>query len=446
MNKRTKITNKYLPAIVALAAVAAAFFSSASAAADPAWLELGPNGRVFARTVVTGVCPTIQIDGLTGKMLPRLAQKASAPPDSQRLVCETDVTNISKVIIAGVEMHTLPKKIRRIVVLGDTGCRIKVQDGKAIVTSDADDDHATKEKVQDCNADWPFQNVADAAAAAKPDLIVHVGDYVYRESPCPAADKKECGGSPSGDNWATWDADFFTPAQKLLGAAPWIFVRGNHEICKRNGIGWNYYLAADRYESNGQCVDVATSFAVKLPGFHGWIYDSSSADDSCPAGMPCKQEPVFEKIYKEAAAAGLSHAWLISHRPIWAAKAGPKGNRDDLQVLNTTLQQAWKAAPIPGVEFVVAGHTHMFELMSFKEKLPVQGVLGNGGTELAHKIKESLNGKTIGSGMVANATTWDDFGYALVEPATKGWTLHMHDSKGKKKLTCKIATGKASCK
>mgnify|MGYP000167914488 CR=1 FL=1 len=61
--------------------------------------------------------------------------------------------------------------------------------------------------------------VAGAVAAWDPDLIVHVGDYLYRESPCPEG-QSGCAGSPHGDNWATWNADFFAPASPLLGAAP----------------------------------------------------------------------------------------------------------------------------------------------------------------------------------------------------------------------------------
>ena len=35
------------------------------------------------------------------------------------------------------------------------------------------------------------------AAAQKPDLVIHVGDYYYRETPCPAGEAK-CAGSPFG--------------------------------------------------------------------------------------------------------------------------------------------------------------------------------------------------------------------------------------------------------
>jgi hypothetical protein len=50
--------------------------------------------------------------------------------------------------------------------------------------------------------------------------VIHVGDYLYREDPCPAAAQAQCGGTPSGDNYGAWNADFFKPAAKLLAAAP----------------------------------------------------------------------------------------------------------------------------------------------------------------------------------------------------------------------------------
>ncbi len=41
-------------------------------------------------------------------------------------------------------------------------------------------------------------------------------------------------------------ADFFTPTAPLLAAAPWVMVRGNHEVCNRAGQGWYRYLDRPR--------------------------------------------------------------------------------------------------------------------------------------------------------------------------------------------------------
>jgi hypothetical protein len=57
-----------------------------------------------------------------------------------------------------------------------------------------------------------------------------------------AINLKGCKGSPYGDNWDTWKADFFKPAAPLLAVAPWIATRGNHEICARAGLGFMLFL------------------------------------------------------------------------------------------------------------------------------------------------------------------------------------------------------------
>ena len=49
-------------------------------------------------------------------------------------------------------------------------------------------------------------------------------------------------GSPMPDIWAAWRDDFFVPASRLMKTAPWLFVRGNHELCSRAGPGWFYLL------------------------------------------------------------------------------------------------------------------------------------------------------------------------------------------------------------
>jgi len=420
---------------------------STSAWADhPVWLELAPGGHVLARAVVEASCPTIEVDRKTSAMTPRSASDAAsagAPPASHRLVCEKDVTGATAVAVAGTILKMPVKSPKRIVVIGDTGCRIKVQSGAA----DSDDDDAgATEKVQDCNdpSQWPFAAVAASAALEKPDLIIHVGDYLYRESKCPVEHSADCGSSPSGDNWATWDADFFAPAQRLLRAAPWIFVRGNHEICERAGKGWFYYLHAGAYGKDNQCDPSVAPFQIHLGDFDAWVIDSSGAADADP---PPDQVAAFTSQFKEAAAKHPSHAWLLSHRPIWAAKAGEKGDRDHLRTLNATLEEAWKAAPIPGIDLVIAGHTHLFELLSFGKPLPVQAVVGNGGTDLAHKIKPPLTGQIIGGSKVSDGTCVDAFGYVLIEPARnrEGWSLHLHDSAGRKQLACAIADGTTRC-
>src|SRR5439155_1759490 len=145
-----------------------------------------------------------------------------------------------------------------------------------------------------CNdpAKWPFPQLAAAAAALKPELVVHVGDYLYRESACPAGNQG-CAGSPWGDNWTTWQADFYTPAAPLLAAAPIVLVRGNHEDCARAGPGWLRLQGPMPFDSTAPCAVHLALYDVDLGelrlavmddvtgGRNFWVIPASPLQTAC---------------------------------------------------------------------------------------------------------------------------------------------------------------------
>ena len=128
--------------------------------------------------------------------------------------------------VGAIPLPPVPRAPARIVVFGDSGCRLKGAE------------------VQACNDPqrWPFAPLVRAMAALHPDLVIDVGDYYYRETPCPASGV-DCSGSPYGDRTESWDADYFVPVAPLFATAPFIHVRGNHEDCKRSPYGWARYLS-----------------------------------------------------------------------------------------------------------------------------------------------------------------------------------------------------------
>jgi len=170
------------------------------------WVEFASDGGIDVRAITApGMpCPKVTADGAP------VPSKTRGEPDATGglypvQVCVAHAATPPRVAAAdGVPVPVAPATIKRIVVIGDTGCRLKGT------------------FVQDCNdpVKWPFATVARLAAARHPDLVIHVGDYHYRETPCPA-DRPGCAGSPYGDNWAVWQKDFFEPAAPLLAAASW---------------------------------------------------------------------------------------------------------------------------------------------------------------------------------------------------------------------------------
>jgi len=172
------------------------------------WVQAVATGGYEVRVITSDAsCPLLKSDKGEVVMAVRAPANGAFP-----MTCSAPIAaGAGQLSIAGSALPLPATAPNRILVLGDTGCRIK---GNAL---------------QACNdqAAWPFPSLAAAAAELKPDLVVHVGDYLYREEPCPAGNAG-CAGSPSGDNWPSWQADFFAPAAPLLAAAPWVILRGNH--------------------------------------------------------------------------------------------------------------------------------------------------------------------------------------------------------------------------
>lgn len=442
-----------------------------------AWVQYGPGGSVEARAVVDGkVCPSIFVD-----MHERSMQQRAAPDDQFATLCvlllpkgaeqaaivfrvyhmppprvgagvaawkawvreeyglsvpgpdasEADWMAWSDKVGEKANYHIVPLALpvpdpHRILVFGDTGCRIK---GKAL---------------QDCGnpADWPFPRIAARAAKLKPDLVIHVGDYLYRESPCPPG-FAGCTGTPFGDNWTTWDADFFTPAKPLLAAAPWVFVRGNHEDCDRAGLGWLRLLGPLPFDAVAPCAAHLAPYSVPLGTVNLVVMDDAGAPDTSVA-------PDMVPIYRsEIASLATAEApsWLLLHRPVWGAVTGPLR----LPVGgNQTMIAAIGNGGIPSpVELMLAGHIHTFEAMNFGEKdhVPPQLIAGFGGDTL-DPTPSILKG-TIFQGksgvVVKDGLSLAGFGFVLMTKVADVWTIDVHDVQGKIELTCLLRGGRLNC-
>ncbi len=404
-----------------LLAAGAIFFAAAAArgqALTAPWLELGEGGKAIARIVVDAPqdCPAIQVDGANRPMLWRQPMPAGLRP-----LCEFAIPAGAKSASVNGRALVLPKADpARVIALGDTGCRVLRQD------------------IQDCNgdpADWPFRQVAAGAAREKPDLIVHVGDFLYRESPCPESSQTLCGGSPAGDNWEAWNADFFAPAAELLPAAPWVFSRGNHENCKRSWRGWFYYL--DPRPWDGVCQDYSAAYLVKLGKFEIAMFDSSATKES---NVEDTQVAAF------AAQLGSLHtenAWLATHYPFWgfvadSPSASPKP-------LTAVLEAAWEKAAPTGYTFILSGHVHLFEYVSVDHGLPPQLVAGDGGTEMSVPIQTSVQGTKIRGASVIGSRSRRQFGYTLLTKDGKLWQLELKDQHQNVLVRCSVPGSSESC-
>ena len=396
----------------------------APAAAQPAdepfrWSALGADGKLLVRSVLTGdaACPKMVADGVESPMRRRAAAAAGFPV----VVCEARApATTMKLTVAGAPTPVLVKEVRRIVVIGDTGCRLE---GRAV--QDCDDSRA-----------WPFAAIARRAAGHKPDLVIHVGDYYYRETPCPA-ERAGCVGSPYGDSWATWRADFFTPAAPLLSAAPWIMVRGNHELCKRGAQGWRRLL--DPHPASADCADFTDPYELHLGGLRLLVLDSAAADDfSAPAEKVAAYAAQLASLPRMPS----TQFWLLTHRPIWALAQGELAGQN----LNATLQAAIRGRIPPGLDLVLSGHLHDFTSYEFGSERPAQLIVGDSGDAMLPLRKVPLVGAEIDGIKTRNGFALERFGFFVLERTAVGWDGTLYDPNDAVIARCRLSGRALECR
>ena len=370
------------------------------------WVELGDGESATIRAITDGACPNAVFDGVTSPMAvrsePATRFQNVKPATFNVTGCEVAIPRGAKSASIESEPVNLPRPDpRRIVVFGDTGCRI-----------------AKGDRVQACNdpKSWPFPEVARRAAATHPDLVIHVGDYLYREEACPAGNTG-CAGTPYGFGWDTWDVDFFRPADPLLRSAPWIFVRGNHEDCVRAAEGWFRFL--DRAPMGQTCGDFSGIYVSQLGSFGIVNVDGARGDDkvknAAEAAQSLRQQfmAIRDRIPLDA--------WLVSHRPFDAVRPGDKGTAN---VIDNRLQDGAISDLIPaGVRMLVAGHIHFFQAVDFGGKAPPQLVVGTGGDNLSPIPPMSVAGSQINGKTVSAASAYSGFAYMVWDRSgAAGWT------------------------
>jgi len=426
------------------------------------YVVLGPEGAPVVRVITAaGVCPVLDVDGVRVPMTVRLPaqtvpvrpSRIDLPPPKASVfpvtTCEATLPQDARIASVGGHPLPLPKpEPRRIVVLGDTGCRV-VPSYKAFQSCD---DPAV----------WPFERVADAAAAAAPDLVIHVGDYHYREGPCDPA-HPGCAGTPWGYGYDAWEADFFRPARKLLAAAPWIVVRGNHESCNRAGQGWWRFLDPRPLDPRQDCNlaanddigNYSASYAVPL----GRNADTQFLvfDSSWVGVTPLLPDSLMYRNYKAelerafVLGARTRGAFFVAHHPTLGFASNPAnpqqpfpGNRGLQSVLDALYPKVLFPA---NVDALLSGHNHLLEVVGFSSPHPPQFITGNGGTarDEPFPVPFPAGLQPAPGAIVADMVSSLGFGFLVMERDGPGWSMRALDYDGKLLTSCSVVSRKTVC-
>lgn len=437
--------------------VAIAPTSSSLVGAQPiVWAQLQPSKdglgiRILARAIVDAAkdCPAaLVVDGKEIKPGAMTTRPWTTNENFPIRICEIELDKGQSVRIGDVQLDPPPTNPTRIVVIGDSGCRI-----------------VNYQAAQRCNIgqDWPLETIAAAVKRAKPDLIVHVGDYHYRESPCNGQDG--CEPSPFGDTWSTWQTEFFRPAATILTAAPWIMVRGNHEDCERAYTGWDYLLSLrPRSNATPKCGD-EEPYALPFDHLTMTVLDTANAEFK--HGLDQRGEAYRKRMddLKLVLQKRSGDKWLLLHQPFWVAYVGlcdeskltcsVPSETDPKKIKQDAIGQirSW-IADEKELKFslVLSGHTHNFQLFAPanpSKGLPLQLVAGMSGTALDRwTAKQSMLRQRIAATLNGDpGALWVDheFGFVLLTKNNDVWTVGYHDMRGNERMNCPLANDKTAC-
>jgi hypothetical protein len=461
---------------------------------ESAWVEIGSGNTVIARALTAAAppdgganpCPSITLNGGSPQQMNLRAAATTSLPVRTTIVtpnkpslfpissCELTLpAGTTSAVVAGQSLPLPKPNPQKIVVLGDTGCRLQVGNG-----------------FQNCNdpTQYPFATIAALAAAQQPDLVLHVGDYQYRETECPAgmSSANGCGGSPWGYGWDSWEADFFAPGAPLLAAAPWVMVRGNHEMCNRAGQGWYRFLDTNAFDPAVKNCNAASNDALATGGNYNnpylvsinsstqlLVFDSANGPKSVqsPTSVPYM---TYQSQLQAAGAlvatppAGVSFTWWANHHPIlgYATATPPAMPATPLPGLTPIMNAVFPNTYFPPtVNLALHGHTHDFQAINFAPGMASGGgtftnaatlVSGNAGdlldVALPWPINPAVPGVTVASeGDAGTGTAMANsaaFGYMVLQyqSSSNTWVATEYRVDNSVRDTCTVQTsGQMSC-
>ena len=352
--------------------------------------------------------------------------------DPQKSLAAIKVTRSLKPLEKSAYKQLAKKENLKIVVLGDTGCRLKANKEGGGDFQNCEDPKA-----------WPFADVMKQVGREKADLIIHLGDYHYRET-CPKGHPCEKVSKAIGYGWEPWLKDFFEPIEKDKSKAPWILARGNHEDCKRAYQGYFHLLGNE--ELTGDCKTYEEPEVIALKDLLIINLDTSGVPE------PVDPSPENEKLWADRLKAieekvdqsGIKDVWLITHKPFnGLVKMGTT-----VAPVNANLKKYLESSSLKTkVKAIFAGHIHLSQVIK-PQTGPLQFVIGNGGTQLDDFGDVVAKAHLPEIGMVSVQTGSPGFGYATMtrEKKSKNWKVEFKDESGQVTSSCRFEIEARVCR
>ncbi|GGR67905.1 phosphatase [Streptomyces humidus] len=432
-----------------------------------AWTQLTSRGTQirYVTTDTSGTCPSVRYTLGTVRTAYRMRLLSRpAPPQFPTTVCELVVplearnAVLANSTVAAAVVHPANRRLPlpnwtagtrpgTVGVIGDTGCRV-----------------TTAGPNQDCanhQTGWPFPQIASSAATVtRPDLVIHVGDYLYRDDPAKASDAAAnpgCTTSQDRFSWACVVADFFRPAESLLAVAPVALTRGNHEDCRTPpatggaGAAWFRYLA-DELRSDGSCSDYPDPVEIRAGSLRLVAVDSAFADpdDSGSLAQQAIYTRQFNAVNQMAGQQPGRDYFLFTHKPLWMVRSAGPPTTTYTPVLDKAVAATTLGRLADNIRVVLSGHAHLYQMIDFNTTRPPQVTVGFSGGDPLDQGPNDANviGRPVGTPpqpVNHSITQGGVYGYGVLNANGTSWDLTAHDPAGAVRgQTCTLSASTAN--
>jgi hypothetical protein len=241
-----------------------------------------------------------------------------------------------------------------------------------------------------------------------------------------------------------------------------VFVRGNHESCNRAGQGWWRFLDPRPIAPGRNCNDAADDaigdfsepYAVPLGGDTQLLVFDSSRVGISPLVPTDPMYRIYSAQMREAFALGrdVVHNFFMNHHPILGLAPDPTqqtGLDPGNEALQSVLQSIEARQLFPdSVQALIAGHYHLFEMVSFVTAQPTQLISGNAGGWAYPPLPLHLAraAQPAPGAVIESIASTSEYGFMTIERGTDdAWRIDAWDRRGRPFTRCTLQGTKTRC-
>jgi hypothetical protein len=216
-------------------------------------------------------------------------------------------------------------------------------------------------------------------------------------------------------------------------------MRGNHETCERNPVGWFTYLDPRPYQE--ECQRYTEPYVTTLHGLTFAVIDSAEASDTV---VKVDEAAQYARQFDFLAEIAPPESWLVTHRPVWGLLELQSGAA---QVENADYEAATGGSLKGNYALVLSGHIHLAETLAFDDSTgrPPQLISGNAGTALDEALSGTPTAAELGDPSLTVAETFSAFGFMTMELEGETWTAVQRDVAGDPVFGCVLDLPEMIC-